>query len=563
MTACPECGAQDQRPSARFCGRCGALLPSTVEAPTAPPQGGRRWAIVVGTGAVLLALVVLVVGVRLDRPTPPAWERTARVDLPPADDTVTAAGAGHVLVGRVVLPTAPDAPATLRALPTRVVDGALDGDRWALFEGGALVTGSIRDGVEDRTRARTSAAVGGTARAWAGGDPVLVGEDGHMVRLGPGGVVVWWTERPVTAVVATGERWLLGEDARGQGVAIDVRDGALTALGGRPLAVVDDLAVVRRDDVVVGLDLPEGTRRWEWSGGNGVWRVVAGSPVLEGPTSVVRIDPETGSATDEVLVPAGVAVGGGAVARRGDRLEAIRWDGSEAWTLPLDDRPQHRLAAVDAGRVALRSRTSTATTVAVLDAADGRVLGEMTVPPAPLPAAGAAEGVAGFVLPRRAVPLVLDVATGAVVDRPTPPLRRDRIDTDDGSQVIADGLVSVRAAGALGVWRTVFDAPVAAAPVLRTTGVDVATTDGTVQRLDPASGAARWLTRLDALPTALAGAGAEVLVGTADGRVVVVDDGGRVTRTIDVGAPVAALAATEEGLVVVTADGVIRGYVRT
>ena len=126
--------------------------------------------------------------------------------------------------------------------------------------------------------------------------------------------------------------------------------------------------------------------------------------------------------------------------------------------------------------------------------------------------------------------------------------------------MIADGLVSVRAAGPVGVWRAVLDAPVAVEPVLVLTSVDVATTDGTVRRLAAGDGAVQWEADVDGLPTALGVAGPHLYVGTEDGRIVVLDAAGATIRTIDVGLAVVGLAADDTGLVVVTADGRLRGY---
>jgi outer membrane protein assembly factor BamB len=278
--------------------------------------------------------------------------------------------------------------------------------------------------------------------------------------------------------------------------------------------------------------------------------------------AVVRIDPESGATTGEVPRAAAVAVAAGAVIVQGAELVAVDWDGAVTWALPLADNVAHRPVAVDAGRVAVRSSGATGTTVTVVDAAAGTVLASASALPVGLPPPGAGDDVVGLQLRGRARPLVLDVATGEVVDRPPPAMRRDRVQTSAGVFVLDAGAASVRVTGPRGAWRALLDAPVATTPIPLTGSITVATTDGVVHRLDPARGDLLWQAELEVLPTALGATREDVHVGTADGRVLALDDQGHVTRSIDVGAAVVALAADGEVVVVVTADGVVRGYPR-
>jgi outer membrane protein assembly factor BamB len=319
---------------------------------------------------------------------------------------------------------------------------------------------------------------------------------------------------------------------------------------------------VLQRDRVVGVDLRTGAVRWERPDVGGTWRAIAGQFVLEGPVAVVRVDPESGATTGEVPRAGAVAVAAGAVTLRDAELVAVDWDGAVTWTLPLADGVAHRPVAVDAGRVAVRSSGAAGTTVTVVDAAAGTVLASAAVLPVGLPPPGADDDVVGLQLRGRAVPLVLDVGTGQVVDGPPPAMRRDRVQTPAGVFVLDAGVASVRVTGPQGAWRALLDAPVATTPIPLTGSVTVTTTDGAVHRLDPARGGILWQVQLDVLPTALAATADDVHVGTADGRVVVLDDRGRTTRSIDVGAAVVALAAGGEVVVVVTADGVVRGYPR-
>lgn len=568
MSPCPTCGADDPTGSARFCGRCGALLEPSVDAAT---TGRRRWWLV-GGAAALVAVVGLVAWVPAEQPPAPGsgptpgpttaalWERGTRLELP-LSDAVAPAGPEHVLVGGQVLATSADAPAELPRLPRVLTASALDDDRWAVVEGGQLVTGSLRAGVVTRTDLPAGLPVGGPARAWLGGDPVVVDRDGHLVRLGADGAVAWSTDRPVPSLQVAGAQWLLGSDATGATVAVAAADGTVSELSGRPLVVVGDVAVLQRDDVV-GVDLRTGAVLWERPDVGGTWRTLAGQVVLEGPVAVVRIDPGSGATTGEVPRAAAVAVADGAAIVQGAELVAVDWDGAVTWTLPLADGVAHRPVAVDAGRVAVRSSGAVGTTVTVVDAAAGTVLASTPALPVALPPPGTGDDVVGLQLRGRARPLVLDVATGEVVDRPPPAMRRDRVQTPAGVYVLDAGAVSVRVTGPQGAWRALLDAPVATTPIPLTGSITVATTDGTIHRLDPARGDLLWQAELEVLPTAVAATAEDVHVGTADGRVLVLDDEGRTTGSIDVGAAVVALAAGGEVVVVVTADGVVRGYPR-
>lgn len=605
VSDCPQCAAPVDAAAARFCGRCGAYLParSLDEEPAAPesPSRARRIRVALGA-AVALAVVVAAVSraglsqqagpselagpsdevdadreavqvpvgsLELVRPTgaPTAgagrafaargsvvWER----ELPPAatDASVEPAGAAHVLVGGRVVPTAQDAGArVLLGLPAPLRDAAFDADgRWAVGEAGRLVVGSVGEG--------TTAALevdwqpDGVAFGWVDGDVLLRDRTGRLVRAVPDGTRRWTTTAVVQPVGPVAGDWQAAVVDDGRTVAVDLTDGSLVDLPGRVLTIDEDIAVVARDDAVVGHDLDTGRELWRRPADGATWRSTRGRLVAAGAGQAERVDPQTGETTDRVSGFVPTATGDVVVVQQQGTLRGLDWDGRVVWERDLDVRSTHVTAVVDDERLAVRSRSDEGVRVSVLRFADGQGLTTVTAPTVRRDLV-VGDGVAVLDVEGQ----VLLAVTRAGEDAPGPVAAaadRPGLSFGTGSAAVEVGAGTTTLEGTGGqAWTRVLEAPLAVAPARAGTSVVIALVDGTVMAVRPGDGAVRWQRDLEVLPTALASDGTMLLVGTADGRVLRLDPAGEPVTTVVVGQGAVAAVAPGRPAVALLGDRLV------
>lgn len=449
------------------------------------------------------------------------WER--ELPAPTPVDDVVAAGPGHVLVGDRVVPTGPGGAApTLLALPPAVRAGALDDDgRWAVAEDGRVTLGAV-----DLAAATTVEVVGpwvpdGPVVAWSDGEPVIGSASGVLGRVGRAGEVRWTTPEPLGEVAAVGERWLAtGGDAP---TAVSLADGRVVPLDVVPLAFHDDLAVLPGPEVL-GRDLVDGTDRWTRPDLAGRWRQVGEHLVVVAAGAALRIDPATGQERGRVdgFVPAATA--STVVVQVQSRLQAMAWSGRLVWERELDARATHVLRAVAGDRVAVLSEGPDGARVTVLDAADGATL---TVAPSVAASSRALSVDGGVATVRDGAQSLLTVAVTDGADRPA-----GEAGDATGRSVpdVEVGVVTLRGEDR---WTRTLDAPVVAGPARAGTSIVLGLGDGSVVAVAPSDGTVRWRRALDVLPTSVASDGVQLLVGTADGTVLRLDDEGvAVTRAV-------------------------------
>lgn len=605
---CPDCGHAG---TDRFCGRCGALLPDVpaaggVDPPAAVgPARTRVVAVVLGVLGLLVLGAVLVrtggapagdelVGeassdegeldddrVAIGRPlggagpasatplprpspVPLQWERPRVVEVRP-DDRVVAAGDEHVLAGGRAIATGAGIPTALRALPAAV--GVVDRDGgWALADGRVLTRGTLGDG--SAGTAATEQPLEGGAVAWRNGEPVLRSQDGRLVRVRRDGSAAWRTAVAVTPTGPHGDAWVVGTDEEGAVVAVGLDDGAVQELPARVLAVVGDVAVLAGEEER-GHDLRTGEERWRRASDGASWEVLGDMLVAMGGDRAVRVDPSTGTATGTVTGFTPVPTRHGAVVQRNGVLQALRWDGTDHWRAPLELGASHTLATVDGDRLAVRSSRADGVVVTVLDAADGSSLARVPAPPRTPPAPELRADAVGVRGTEDDAPTWLQLADGSVVPEPagaTPPT--SRVASEAGPLELEVGHARVTASFVDGrgeAWSARPGVPLAAPPAAGVARLLVPLVDGRVLALDQARGTVQWEVDLGRLPTALAAVGDTVVVATADGHLVTIDDTGTLRGRIDLGSTavgprptVVGLAATADGVVVLDARGDVR-----
>ncbi|MDZ7790075.1 MAG: PQQ-binding-like beta-propeller repeat protein [Xanthomonadales bacterium] len=161
--------------------------------------------------------------------------------------------------------------------------------------------------------------------------------------------------------------------------------------------------------------------------------------------------------------------------------------------------------------------------------------------------------------------LAVDVASGQDADAPpavdaTATTEPDEPTFPTGGRTMTVEVVEERLRGTVDdaeAWRFLLPAPLAAPLVRSGPTLVVALTDGTVAAIDPVRGEARWQRDLEVVPTAVAGDGTLLLVGTADGRVLRLDPEGRVVTTSQVGGGAVVALVADRPAVVLLADRLV------
>ncbi len=414
-----------------------------------------------------------------------------------------------------------------------------------------------------------------TLRSVAMVDGVVVLHDvvaERVVAVDGGGAEVWSRPTSGTVVVAADRGHVVLVAGDGRARVLDARDGTdvttAAPLDPAPLPPWAPVALLGTDlalapPAVVGLDVSVGTVRWidvvtgeERSAEDVLGDLAPADESVSGNWRLVGVDddPLTGGTAPVVLRDLGRDVVQLLEVGEGFRtVDLDQPDGGDVASFLA------RVVGVADGRVALWTNSFEGQEASVTHVVD-RVTEEVLH----------LRGVTGLALRsdlllgvdgERGELLGLDPVTGA--ERWTAPMPWDFFATvlDDGllvepgaDVVAALGLDDGRAA-----WRHDADVLLDGRAVLGSGSVVVAGVDGEVMALGRADGTPVWRTALDVPVTAMTGAGDHVLLGTADGLVVHLDERGREVQRIAVGSTqVRALAALGQTVVAVV-DGAAVG----